>query len=245
MTERLLLPLRVPELGPALGRLPRRPDPADPDEWAHAYRLRLVTRLLEAAGEARRRAAAGERDAAFAALGAPVWLDAWEEAVAGVADRVMDDVATALDAAGWRRRMSRRRRARLAPTDAERRGVAARFGAVGAPLVSALDRLEQAGAGARQATARERDAMDAWREALAGAARRLEASWDALLAAAAAERTQWQRDIDTTARWRPPLWRVAALGLPLLAAALWLGLVFGGYVAPPAWLTRAWRALPL
>ena len=71
-TPSLLLPLRIPELGPALGKLVtgtrRVTTPSLEDERRH-----LVTKLIEAAGEARRLAARDERAAAVALPGA-VWL---------------------------------------------------------------------------------------------------------------------------------------------------------------------------
>jgi hypothetical protein len=45
---------------------------------------------------------------------------------------------------------------------------------------------------------------------------------------------------DRVASWRRPWWPVVVVGAPLAAAAGWLGLVFGGYVAPPAWLAAVW-----
>lgn len=240
MTDKLLLPVRIPELGPAFGRLPDRPDPAQPDPLA-PIRLRLVTRLLDAAGEARRRAAADEREGALAALASPVWLDAWEEAVGAVADQLLRDVAFRLDDAARRARMGRRHR--LLPTEAERRGIASRLGATGAGFVAALDRLEAAAVAAETATARQREAMDGWREALIAAARRLEAAWDTLRGEAVTERATWEVEIDRAAAWRAPWWPVVLVASALLGIAAWIGGILGGYFAAPNWFVGLWQAV--
>jgi hypothetical protein len=75
-----------------------------------------------------------------------------------------------------------------------------------------------------------------WQDALRAAGRRLEAAWLALEAAVAEERRRWAEELDALARWRPPLWPVLALWTPLALALGWLGLVWGGFVAAPAWL---------
>src|SRR2546427_3090727 len=75
-----------------------------------------------------------------------------------------------------------------------------------------------------------------WQEALRAAARRLEAAWLALEDEVAAERQRWAPEIADVAAWRPALWPVFVLWVPLAALLLWLGLVLGGYLGAPAWL---------
>ncbi|HXH63108.1 MAG TPA: hypothetical protein VNG95_02935, partial [Gemmatimonadales bacterium] len=60
----------------------------------------------------------------------------------------------------------------------------------------------------------------------------------ALEAAVDAERERWRPEIEGIAAWRPPLWPVFALWTPLAAAALWLGLILGGYLDAPIWLAQ-------
>ena len=97
-SPKLLLPIRVPELGPSLGKVLTGTgrEPADP-VMEHA-RIALVGRLLEASGEARRLAADGERNGAIAALALEVWLDAWEQTVGGIARTLVERVNARLDA---------------------------------------------------------------------------------------------------------------------------------------------------
>jgi hypothetical protein len=242
MTEKLLLPVRVPELGPALGRLPNRPDPAEQDPLA-PIRLRLVTRLLDAAGEARRRAAQGDRRGALDATGAPIWLAAWDEATSAVADALLTGVTTGVDEAARASRIPNRRRRRLLPSEEERRGIATRLGVTGAGLVSALDRLTIATEAAAHATARDRQAMDNWREALLGAARRLESAWERLVEEYHRERATWDREMSAARSWRAPWWPVMTIGAAVIAAATWIGLITGGYLTPPDWFVRIWQAV--
>lgn len=237
--SKLLIPLRIPELGPSLGRLITGTESGLPG--LDGPRVQLVTRLLEAAGEARRLASHEERDAALAAIGARAWLDAWEEAVGTVASGVIGRVEANLDEAARRVRMPKRLIRRLTLDTAERRAVTARLGSAGAPLISALDQLERRAAGAATATPAERANLDAWQAALLLAARRMEASWLALERAVDAETARWAALAARVERWRRRRWPLVAVGVPALAAAIWIGLIFAGYVTPPSWLQHAWQ----
>lgn len=240
---KLLIPLRVPEVGPSLGRLVtgtgRRPGGLALD----AARVRLVTRLFDAAGEARRLAANGEREAALAAVGRSTWLDAWEDTVGAVAALLLEQIDARLERAAVAARMPRRLRSAARLEDAESGAVTARLGSVGAGLVPALDRLETAATRLRGATALERDALLGWQEALLTAGRRLEAAWVALEDRVESELVHWNGIAAGIASWRPSLWPVVALTVPALVAAVWLGLVLGGWIAAPAWLGRIWEAV--
>lgn len=239
--SKLLLPVRVPELGSYLGKVitgtGRDPGGLELD----GVRYRLATRVIDAAGESRRLAARDERRAATAALNREVWLEAWEEAVTAIADRFADRMATRIEEEAAVVRMPRRRRRRVLPSDDDRRAIAARLGAAGASLVPALDTLETTAEAAVHATALERAEMDAWRDALRTAARRLDEAWLALEEAIDEERARWQSRVEQVAQWRKPLWPVAVVGAVALAAAVWLGLVLGGYVQPPNWFVTAWQ----
>lgn len=239
----LLLPLRIPELGPALGKLVTGTGSDPAGLVLDGIRYRLVTRVMEQAAEARRLAARGERAAAVAAVGRTAWLEAWEEAVTAVADLLLQQVAARLTGAAAVARIPKRRRRRLGPGPTERRALAARLGSAGAVLVAVLDALERCASGACDATPLERGQMDAWGEALTAAARRLEAAWLALEDAVEAESERWDRVVQQTAAWRKPLWPVFVTGTVLLPPAIWLGLVVGGYVAPPPWLAQIWETL--
>ena len=57
------------------------------------------------------------------------------------------------------------------------------------------------------------------------------------------EYQRWRGVADEVASWRKPMWPVVVVGLVALATAVWLGLVFGGYVESPAWLSYVWVSL--
>lgn len=237
--SKLLVPLRIPELGPSLGRLVTGTESGTPA--LDAPRLQLVTRLLEAAGEARRLASHEERDAALAAVGPRVWLDAWEEAVGSIAPGVVDRAQARIREAARRVRMPERLVRRLMLDASERRAVRARLGSAGATLVAALDQLERRAGAAATATPAERASVDAWQAALLLAARRVEASWIALERAVDAETTHWDALAARVETWRRRRWPLLAVSVPVLVVAVWLGLIFGGYLAPPDWLAHLWH----
>lgn len=241
-SPRLLIPVRVPELGPALGRLLTSGSPPNPALDRH--RIALLGRLIEASGEARRLAAEGQRAEAVRAVGLELWLDVWEQAVSGIAREVVERVNRELEAEARAVRMPRRLRRRVGLDAAEVRGLTGRLGAAGAGLVSALDDLQIRGQALVTAAATDRGALDEWQRALLTAARRLEAAWLALEEQLADETARWREAVALVAAWRRPLWPVAAAGVPAIAAAVWLGLVLGGYLRPPDWLQRAWSLLP-
>ncbi len=240
---KLLLPIRIPELGPHLGKLVtgtgRAPGGLNLDE----PRYRLVTRIMDSAGEARRLAARGERGPAVAAIGRTAWLEAWEELVAGVADLLLTQVNQHLTGEASAARMPARLRRRVMLGAAERHALTARLGSAGARLVPAVDEIEARAGGALGATGLQRGTLEAWQAALTTAARRLEASWLALEDALELEVARWRRVADTTAGWRKPVWPVAVLGVLALGTAIWLGLVVGGFLESPPWFTRVWRML--
>jgi hypothetical protein len=140
--------------------------------------------------------------------------------------------------------MPRRLRRRVVLDTAEVRGLTGRLGAAGAGLVPALDDLQARGRRLLSAAATDRAALEEWQRALLTAARRLEAAWLALEEQLADETARWREAVALVAAWRRPLWPVAAVGVPALAAAAWLGLVLGGYLPAPAWLQRVWSLLP-
>ena len=241
--EKLLLPLRVPELGPHLSKVVTGSGGTPRAFDLDAVRLKLATRVFEGAGEARRLAARGERHAAVGAVGRTMWLEAWDEAVGSIATLLADHVAERLDLEARARRLPRRRRKRLVPDAVERRAIAMRLGAAGAILVHALDRLEPLAARVPTATALERDAVEAWQDGLRALARRLEAAWLNLESAVDTELDRWESVAHDVAAWRPPVWPVIAGGSTVLAVALWLGLILGGQIAPPTWFTELWQAV--
>ncbi len=218
--------LRVPELAPSLGRLivPRRR--AEPEFPLDDVRERLATRVLELGGAAR---VAEERAAVLATLSRTAWVEAWEQAVRQAADRVAQGIDRALEHAARCARMPARRRRRLVVTAGERRAIAARLATGGGPFLDALEALDAT-------PPADAEAQAEWQAALRMVARRLEAAWLALEEAAAAERERWAPEIADIAAWRPSLWPVVVLWVPLAAALVWLGLILGHFVPAPAWL---------
>jgi hypothetical protein len=238
-----LLPLRVPELGPYLGKVvigtSRAPGGVRLDE----VRLRLATRIFRRAGEARRLASREERAAAVGAIGRTAWLEAWEEAVSGAAAILADRITVLIEAEARAARIPARRRRRLLPGPEERRALGARIGSAGAVLVAALDDVERHGAAAIGATGLSPEMVGAWQASLRVAGRRLEAAWLALEDAVAREADRWREVADGVAAWRRPLWPMLSAGAAAVAFAAWLGLVLGGFVEPPRWLADVWSSV--
>ena len=233
---KLLMPLRVPELAPSLGRIivPRRQQ----EPWVPLDDIReeLATRVLELGGEGRAAAAREAREIVLETTSRRAWAAAWDHAVRRVAARIADAIDAELSRTAQRVRLPRRRLRKLLLTGGEKRAIVARLGTGGGAFVAALDELETAAARAAEASVLEKDAHAAWQEALRTVARRLEAAWLALEAEVEAERRRWQPEIDALATWRPRLWPVLVAWIPLAAVFLWFGLVMGGYVPAPAWL---------
>jgi len=217
----------VPELGPSLGRLtdPATPASAPLDVRLDDIRLKLVTAVFELAGAARSFVAAGDPGSATASLNRVAWLGVWEQAVAASAERLTTSVNGRLEEAAAVSRYPRRWLRKVMLTPADTRAIAARLGGGGGPFVAALDQLEEA--------ARERVA-ETWRNALTAVARRLEAAWLALEDAAAREQERWQADVRRVHAWRLPRWPLWLLTALVLGAAVYLGLVLGGYVRVPS-----------
>ena len=216
-------PPRVPELAPSLGRLlvPRRR--AEPWVPIDDVRERLATRVLELGGAARVAASQGEREAVLAMLSRNAWVEVWEQAVRQAAERVGQGMDREIEHAARRARMPARRWRQRLVTAGERRAIAARLATGGGPFLDALEALNV-------------ESQDEWQDALRTAARRLEAAWLALEEAVAAERERWTPELADVAAWRPPLWPVVVLWVPLAAALVWLGLILGRFVPVPAWL---------
>src|SRR2546423_13823855 len=110
---KLLMPLRVPELAPSLGRIivPRRQH----DPWVPLDDIReeLATRILEIGGEGRAAAAqaadGGDRARVFETTGRRAWTAAGGHAVRRAAGRVAGGLGAELTRTARRGRVSRRR----------------------------------------------------------------------------------------------------------------------------------------
>lgn len=233
---KLLMPLRVPELAPSLGRVivPRRQRPP----WVPLDDIReeLATRILELGGEGRAAAAREDRDRVLETTGRRAWTAAWDHAVRRAAARVADALDAEITRTGRRVRLPGRRLRRYLLSGAERRAIAARLGTGGAAFVAALDELEAAAARVADASVLDKGAHADWQEALRTVSRRLEAAWLALEAEVEEERGRWTPELDALVRWRPRLWPLVVVWLPVAVLLVWLGLILGGYVPAPAWL---------
>ena len=232
------MPLRVPELAPSLGRVivARRREAL----WVPLDDIReeLATAVLELAGEGRGAAAREERDQVLEITGRRAWAAAWDRAVRRAAGRVADALEAEIVRTARQVRLPHRRLRRLLLAMGEKRAIAARFGTGGAAFVAALDELDAAAARVQTATVLDKDAHADWQEALRTAARRVEAAWLALEAEVEEERRRWTPEIETLSRWRPSLWPIVVVWVPVTAALIWLGLVLGGYLPAPEWLAR-------
>ncbi len=237
---KLMMPLRVPELAPSLGRIivPRRL--LDPWVPLDDIREELATRVLELGGEGRSSAAresdGDTRARVLEVTGRRAWAAAWDHAVRRAGARVADALDAEITRTGRQVRLPRLRLRRHLLSTAEKRAIVARLGTGGGPFVAALDELEAAAARAGDASVLEKDAHATWQEALRTVARRLEAAWLALEAEVDAERERWNSELEALAAWRPALWPIFVVWIPLAALLVWLGLILGGYAPAPAWL---------
>src|SRR3989441_5761115 len=123
---KLLMPLRVPELAPSLGRVivPRRLF----DPWVPLDDIReeLATRVLELGGDGRAtaaREAEGNQDRGriLEVTGRRAWAAAWEHAVRRAGARVADALDAEMTRTARQVRLPRRRRRRHLLTSAEKR----------------------------------------------------------------------------------------------------------------------------
>ncbi len=242
-------PLVIPELGPSLGRLvaPTAPVPGAQAHWIALEDIRvvLVTQLFELAGDARRWAREGDRELALATLNRCAWDLAWGRAVESVAERTAATVSDRLLAAARESRLPARF-ARTLPLDAaEVRALAARLDLGSTPLHEALVVLDQLAPAARSERA-PAAAVQHWQEALATAARRLEAAWLDLEEALHREWRQWEAEVEEVRAWRRPVWPLLVAGGVLLTLAIGAGLLIGGYLPVPDFLggimDRIWAA---
>ena len=230
----------IPELGPSLGRLVDPPlgrgDRGSLDLVLDDIRLDMVTGIFELAGAARSFAASGDRQGAISSLSRVAWLGLWERAVAASAERLAQVVNARLaDAAAEARLPPRQLDAFLLKAE-DVRAITSRLGSGGAGFVGALDALEQTVPGAAASGIRGQAGQVDWERALAGAARRLEAAWLALVAIARAEQDRWKAEIERARAWRRPtraLWLITGV---VLAVVTYLGFVLGGYLPVPTLL---------
>src|SRR5204862_2175952 len=147
---KLLMPLRVPELAPSLGRIvvPRRLF----DPWVPLDDIReeLATRVLELGGDGRaaaaREAEGGGQDRAriLDVTGRRAWAAAWENAVRRAGARVAHAHAADIARTARQVRLPRRRLRRHLLSNAEKRAIVARLGPGGGTLVDADGTLKTA-----------------------------------------------------------------------------------------------------
>jgi len=242
-SAKLLIPLRIPELGPSLGKLITGTGGDVSGFSLEAHRYQLVTKIIEMGGEARRLAASDDRAAALGCLGRDAWLAAWEEIVGPIAESLVERLSAHLEAEAAAVRMPARLRSKMNIDEVERRAIGARLGSAGADLIPALDDIERHGSGLIEATATDRAALDAWQRAQLMAARRLEEAWMLLEEGVAKELDAWKAVGDEISRWRKSLWPVYLVGTAAGSVAVWAGLIWGGVLNRPAWLIGLWEAL--
>jgi len=215
--------VRLPEFGPALGRLVLPGEAGGAAGLLAPVRIALVTRLLTAAGESRKALVAGDVEAARAALHPSVWTSLWDQAAEESAALLTAQVDARVAAAAASARMPAWRAERQRVTPEEHRAMHARLGAV-------------AGAFLRAAAGLEGSRGEAWAAQALATVRRLESAWTQLVAVAERELADWEADIQSVAAWRRARWPLWVFSGGVLAAATWLGLILGGYLAVPALL---------
>lgn len=213
--------MQLPEFGPALGRLVLPGEVGGAAGLLAPVRIALVTRVLTAAGEARKALAAGDEPAARAALQPSVWAARWDQAAEESAALLTAEVDGRIAAAAASARMPARRVERHRVTPQEHRAMHARLGAV---------------AGALLRTAGSLDGMSgaAWASQALATARRLESAWGDLVRVAERELAEWEADVQAVAAWKRARWPLWAFSATVLIVATCLGLIVGGYLPVPA-----------
>lgn len=194
------------ELGPFLGRLVSPPDESSSVE------VLLAPARLDLLTRVFERAG---------------WREAWEEAVSQAGGAIAAEIDARLrDAARVSRFPARRLRPEL-PTAEDHEIMTARLAAAGIGYEAAIVRLDEAD-GSGRSERRE--------EHLRRICGELEAAWERLVRTASEELERWDRSAARIRSWRRP-WTPLLLGAGiLLAIAIWLGLVLGGYLGAPSWL---------
>jgi hypothetical protein len=234
----------VPELGPALGRLCDRTHPT-PGRWVQLddVRLSLVTGIFELAGAAREFAISDDRAAAVSSLNRQAWLGEWERAVAEATDRLVRAVDARFASAAGEARLPARRRTQLPLAQPDRHAVSGRLAAGSLPFLQSLEALERTVPGVSAGGRRGDVAVRDWQEATLAVARRLESAWLALEAAAVTEEALWAPEIERVRAWRRATWPLWLATVVIVSAAVYLGLVLGGYLPVPIALMPAAQAV--
>lgn len=197
----------IPELGPFLGRLTAPPPYASvASVRLEPVRIQLLTDLFERAAGARRTGGALEQSA---------WLEVWGAATQGATAAVLAEAERRLREAAAASRYPKHRLAGLLPTADDRRVMAAQFSAAGTGLEAAV---ESPGDDVRR-TAGE-----------------LERAWDRLAVAAGRELAAWEHRAADIRAWQRPVRPLVIGGVVAGLAALWVGLVLGGYLPVPSLL---------
>jgi hypothetical protein len=214
---------QLPEFGPALGRLVLPGGVGGLAGLLAPVRVALVTRVLSAAGEARKALAAGDEPAARALLRPAAWAALWDQAAEETAALLTAEVNARIVAAAASARMPAWRAERHRVTPQEHRAMHARLGAVAGELL-------------RTAAGLEVTTGAAWSNQALATVRRLESAWGALVAVAERELAEWEPDVQAVAAWKRARWPLWTFSGTVLAVATWLGLVVGGYLPVPAFL---------
>ncbi len=215
--------IRLPEIGPYLGRLgdaTRRFD--DPHVGLDEVRLATVSELFERAHAARGFLLIGDLAGARAALDRIEWLGVWRSAASKVADLTIASIGARIERAQRLSGCPNRLASRRLPGPEDREVLGAKLEAAGIPL--------------ERQVARGFPSDDRWPEAVRQSAVALEDSWEQLEVVVREALRAAEPDVDAIARWRPsPLpWQI---GFGILAAiAGWLGLTLGGFLPLPGWL---------
>ncbi|MFQ5549978.1 MAG: hypothetical protein ACE5FJ_01925 [Gemmatimonadales bacterium] len=237
------LPVRVPELGPSLGKLVAESQDDQDTLRLGDLRLELVNRLFESAGDARRLAAAGERKAALVSLGREAWMAAWDEMIFKLVSRIDEYVDSEVDRHGEAVRMPKRVRQQHRMNANEKKVLHARLGSAAVNLIPVLDELDMEVRALLAATATEKGALERWQSALQRAARRLEEAWTVLEDSATAELANAEHRIASVSAWRRSHVPVLVFLIGGLLGSGWFGAVLGGYIESPAWFSTLWRFL--
>ena len=192
----------------------------------------MVSALFERAGAAREFLSLGDLAGARSALDRVAWMDVWNQAVQQSSVLILAEIRRRLESAAATSGIPHRLVQRVFPTDDDARILAAKLSSAGIPLEDLLAEPEQG---------------RPWADMIRLASNALEASWLELESIAERELHSYTPAIERVAAWRRPTRALWVSTILALSAALYLGLMLGGYLPTPELLAGFkswWWSLP-
>ena len=145
------------------------------------------------------------------------WSAAWEQAVSQAGRTISSEIESRLRAAAQVSRYPARRLNQELPTVEDRSVLLARLASAGIQYEEAITRVEDP-------------------TQIRRASGELEVAWDQLVVTASEELSRWDLRATRIRSWRRPWTPFVLATAVVLALAIWVGLVLGGYLRSPSWM---------